>query len=760
LVKRSFFALPLLAALLTFDVTTGAASGGSASLESARPAVDSTTALVELTGKPLAVSPSTAPVRGAKINLRSAAVRSQRAALVAVRNDFRRWLRVNAPAASITSEHDIAVHAVGVQLNGTPLARIAAAPMVTRAELQQVFTPVAHDDPDLELVNANEAWTAVGGEANAGAGVKVAIIDSGIDQTHPCFDDTGYPAQTQLGDLALTNNKVIVAKVFSNRIRQDELDPTAVNGHGTHVAGTVACNAHSDAVIDGVEIPYDPSGVAPRALLGNYNVFPGETGSARSEDILNALDAAYADGMDVANMSLGGARNDGGGAFLLTKAIDNYDRANLVVAVAAGNEGPGYFTVHYPGAARRALTAGASTVGHAIINVVEVAGVDYEAVVGDFAVLEDDLTADLAVVPAPSGQAAQFPHGLSTACDGAPPLPNLTGQIALLGRGTCDFTVKMRNAQNAGAVGVIMVNHTAGEAPFVMAHNGLEPRPTIPGYMVSLEDGAAIDDHNGEPATLEALGVYITRPEATNRMAGFSSWGPTHGDVLIKPDVVAPGADVVSSFPAATCEEPERSTVGCWTFLGGTSMATPHVAGAAAVVRGFHRDWSAAQVRSAVTNTAQQNLLRHPATNAVTNDAQIVGAGLLDVEAAVKAVAALDPVSHSFGALSSGGGVTRTSTITVTNIGAVSRTYTVSVADTNADGVTFTTSGGTFTLAPRASRSVTISAQSTKSAPTGHKQATLRVTSGGTEVAHAMLYTLIGVNQRAPGRHMTPPPFA
>ena len=83
------------------------------------------------------------------------------------------------------------------------------------------------------------------------------------------------------------------------------------------------------------------------------------------------MEEAYADGFDVANMSLGGARNDGGGAFLLDNAIDNLDRANMVVAVAAGNEGPGYFTVHYPGAAQRALTAGASTVGHSIVNIVD-----------------------------------------------------------------------------------------------------------------------------------------------------------------------------------------------------------------------------------------------------------------------------------------------------------------------------------------------------------------------------------------------------
>ena len=92
-------------------------------------------------------------------------------------------------------------------------------------------------------------------------------------------------------------------------------------------------------------------------------------------------------------------------------------------------------------------------------------------------------------------------------------------------------------------------------------------------------------------------------------MAGFSSWGPTHGDLLIKPDVSAPGADVLSSVPANACSAPP-----CWAFFGGTSMATPHLAGAAAVVRGIHPDWSAAEVRSAIVNTAQQGVLRHPET--------------------------------------------------------------------------------------------------------------------------------------------------
>jgi minor extracellular serine protease Vpr len=747
--KRHFIVLVGLGLLLGSVLIP--AGGSARQVATSHPTFDPGSAIVQLAGDPLAVSARTRPAKGKKIDFNSASVKSERARLAKTRNDFKQWLRTNAPDAKVTNEFDIALHGVGVELNGTTLETLRSAPTVRRAALQEIYQPIAHNDPDLDLVNANEAWTQAGGEADAGAGVKVAVIDSGIDVTHPCFDDAGYPAQTQSGDLDLTNNKVIVAKVFGNNVAKDDLDASAVNSHGTHVAGTVACNVHTPAVVDGVDIPYDPSGVAPRALLGNYNVFPGDTGSARSEDIIDALDEAYSDGFDVANMSLGGARNDGGGAFLLDNAVDNLDQANMVVAVAAGNEGPGYFTVHYPGAAPRALTAGASTVGHAVVNVVVVDGVEYEAVVGDFEELDSDVTAPLEVVSDP---ASGFPHNLNLACDDSPPLPDLTGTIALLGRGTCDFTVKMRNAQNAGADGVIMVDRVEG-APFVMAHNDLEPRPTIPGVMVSLADGAVIDDHDGDSATLKALGVYTTDPAATNLMANFSSWGPTHGDLLIKPDVTAPGADVLSSVPAAECSAPP-----CWAFFGGTSMATPHLAGAAAVVRGIHPAWTAAQVRSAIVNTAQEGVLRHPETDAVTNDAMIVGAGLLDVNAAGLAVAALDPVSQSFGSVPSAAGRNLSKSFVITNLTDSSKTFTVTLADDASDGVLFSTNAGTVTLGGGASTTATVSMASSRGAADGNRQATLRITSGVTEVAHALVFVLVGEGDRAPGQHQLPPPKA
>src|SRR5438132_3216286 len=186
------------------------------------------------------------------------------------------------------------------------------------------------------------------------------------------------------------------ARGFNNKPPSRHYTPAPLQDHGTHVAGTVGCNLDTPATVQGAVIPYLISGVAPRSLLGNYNVFPDDVLNARSEDIMNALEAAYADGFDVANMSLGGGAH--GLQDLLTIAVDNLDQANMVVAVAAGNSGPGLFTVESPGSAARALTAGASTVGHYIGAPVSVSGATYGAATGDFKVVSADLIAPLGVV--------------------------------------------------------------------------------------------------------------------------------------------------------------------------------------------------------------------------------------------------------------------------------------------------------------------------------------------------------------------------
>ena len=215
--RRLLSGVALAALVLALPLAAGA--GGPATDGAGAATVDTGSALVLLNGEPLATYEKTRPARGKKVDFSSSTVRAYRAELSALRNDFKRWLRANAPGARVNGEYDIALNAVSVELNGTQLGTLRSAPMVTAAEYQGLYRPAAHDDPDLELVHALEAWSAAGGEANAGAGVKVAIVDTGIDAS-------------------------------------------AVDSHGTHVAGTIACNVDTPAVIDGVDIPYDVSGVA------------------------------------------------------------------------------------------------------------------------------------------------------------------------------------------------------------------------------------------------------------------------------------------------------------------------------------------------------------------------------------------------------------------------------------------------------------------------------------------------------------------
>jgi len=696
-----------------------------------RATVDSGYALVQLNGDPLSTYVKTKPAQGKKIDFNSNTVKSYRAQLTALRNDFRQWLQANAPKAKITGSWDLSLNAVGVKLNGATLDLLRTAPQVKHVEYQGLYYPLDDNDPDLSIISAQLAWAQVGGDATAGAGVKVAIVDTGIDVTHPCFDDAGYAAQTQLGNHAFTNNKVIVAKVFNNKAVSRGYTAEAVQEHGTHVAGTVACNLDTPATVAGVDIPYDMSGVAPAALLGNYNVFPGDVTNARSEDILNALDAAYTDGFDVANMSLGGGAH--GILDLLTDAVNDLDIANMVVAVAAGNSGPGHLTVESPGSAARALTAGASTVPHFVGSGLTVGGTTYGLAAGDFETVDSDLTANLGVVSGSIG-------GLSNAC-AALPAGSLTGEIAVLSRGTCTFSQKIRNAQDAGAVATVVVNNVAGD-PTAMALGGIANEPTIPAYMTGLANRTALVAADGASATISATLSYFATANV-DIMAGFSSQGPTDVDFRVKPDVVAPGVNVLSSIPSAFCDT-TVDTGGCFAFFQGTSMATPHLAGSAAVVRAAHPDWAAWQVRSAIVNTADQGVLKDFQTGAnVVTDVNIIGSGRENLLAAVGAWVALDPVSVSFGAVPSGSGQTLGYAVTLTNISGSSHTFDLSVG-AGGGGVSYSLDTSALNLAAGQSASFTVWMTADKGAAEGGHQAKLTVSVGGTgEVAHAAVYTLI-----------------
>ena len=170
-------------------------------------------------------------------------------------------------------------------------------------------------------------------------------------------------------------------------------------------------------------------------------------------------------------------------------------------------------------------------------------------------------------------------------------------------------------------------------------------------------------------------------------------------------------------------------------------MATPHLAGSAAVIRGQYPNWSAAEVRSAVVNTAQRGVLKDFSLAAPVSDVNVVGAGLENLLAAVNATVALDPVSLSFSGVPSGSGQTRQLALKLTNIGSTAKTLDLAIG-AQPSGVVYSVSPATVALAAGASATVTVTMQAAVGA-SGHKQAYLEVTEGGAQVAHAALFTLM-----------------
>jgi minor extracellular serine protease Vpr len=647
------------------------------------PDVDRSSAIVQLKGDPLSTHSATKPAAGKKINFKNNAVRSYRAQLAAGRNEFRRWLRTNAPRARITSQYDISLNAVAVQLHGTPLETIARAPMVERAEYNVLYHPNLSES--YKIINASGAWTAAGGRATAGAGIKIGIIDTGIDHNHPFFDPTGFSfppgfpkcdalnsdSGTPDEDCRYVSEKVIVAKVFYNKARQQGLDAQAIQDHGSHVAGDAAGVTGKTAVVNDVSID-DMSGIAPGAWLGNYNVFPGEVLSARSEDILNAVDAAVEDGMDVLNLSLGGTFH--GNQDLLANGLDNAVDAGVVVAVAAGNSGPGQRTLESPGRARKVITVGGSTNQHFVgqpFTYPAEGGTTVGAAVGDFP-------------PLPTASFELF-DTQSNGCTSVD--PGAAGKLAIIDRGVCTFSTKVRNAIAAGAVAVLVINNVAGD-PTAMAKDGLGG-DDLPAVQIGKNEGADLRASGATTASAVATFQEFVTPNG-DIMYGNSSQGPTLVDFAVKPDIASVAVNVLSSI---TCV---GKPAGCpdngsgWAFFTGTSMATPHIAGSAAVLLDLNPSWSPAQIKSALVNRADLVV-----TDAVTGTHDVgptaQGGGRENLSSAADATTWMDPVSASFGRVTVGHPTSIT--ITLSNPTGTAETFSVSVTKFTPD-----TFGGTVPL--------------------------------------------------------------
>lgn len=628
-------------------------------------------AIVTLADEPLATYTGgtnglerTRPVRG-RLDPTSPAYQAYERYLANEHANYRAYLAQRVPQAQVVAEYDTVLNGFAIKLNGASLKALANAPKVEAVEGSWLYRPTMNVSVD--VINAAAVWDGPAGRAGAGAGVDIGIIDTGIREDHPFFECKGE----------------VTHKVYASGVAGTGED--IVFDHGTHVAGTAAgCVTDLTTVDPGGPVQGTISGVAPGATLHDYNVFPGYGGgfvafggSAFSHDIALAVEDAVNDGMEVINLSLGGSIQ--GPHDFLAEAIDAAAAAGVVPAVAAGNDGPNPGTIGSPGNAVGALTAGATTNPHYVgVNVGTPFG-DFGAAVGGF-----DPFAASPVTGAPFVAWGGSPD---TACAGSSPAGDVSGAVVLIARGACTFSEKVASATAGGAIGVVVYNSVGGD-PIAMGGSG-----DLPAVMVSKDDGATIKA--GLPSTVTIDGSSPVEVLTTNAdiVAGFSSRGPANFTENIKPDVTAPGVNIYSSIFDEVSGE-----LG-WAMFQGTSMATPHVAGAAALLLGDHPDLSPADVKSLLGNNAEREVWADfvGGTLATVMDR---GGGRIDLARAVAATATFDPMSLSFGISNGNRPVNESITVTVRNLSGPGKTLTITGGT---DEVSYPTSvwvpaGGTATF--------------------------------------------------------------
>jgi uncharacterized protein (TIGR03437 family) len=611
-----------------------------------------------------------------------------------------------------------------------------------------------------EAANVGAAWTAVGGSAQAGAGMKIGIIDSGIDLTHPGFQDASLsaPAGFPKGNTAYTNGKVIVARSyiakdlapgFTSHDR-NTIDPATISqpdddtprdhiGHGTALA-MIAAGAPNTDRANSITI----QGVAPKAYIGNYKIFgsPGINDFSSFAAVNDALTDAIADGMDVVTLSM----NEGDPPFyapldtqpecngpcdVYSQAVEAAVAKGLVVVVSAGNSGadgkhgPTWVTVHFPGTAPSAITVGALTNTRVMYQSIRLEGQTLRARFANGPQLQASLRAPVK----DAGSACNALAGGS-----------LAGAIALIQRGDCFIDQKLNNAQKAGAVAAIVIQSAGDDitgTPLPAATAG------IPAALVGASDADTLKNFTG-PVTLDP--AYVSTEASGGTVWAASSRGPSVGDFgntktnVIKPEIAAVGVNI---YTAAQRLDPSGDAYNAtgYTSVTGTSYATAVVAGAAALVKQKNPGFTPAQIKSALVNTANPNVQDNGAQASVRS----VGAGKLDAGAAVSTTITVSPATISFGEFTVGAALPINRTLTLANSGSTPANLTFTVqqrqADSNASVSVSTTS---LTVGANSSNSVTVTLRGTRPNP-GVYEGAIVIASGAQTIRVPYLY-MVGDN--------------
>jgi minor extracellular serine protease Vpr len=460
-----------------------------------------------------------------------------------------------------------------------------------------------------------------------GRGIKVGVIDTGVDYDNA---DLGGDGVARSNSTMFPNKRVVTGWDFvGDAFNADDTSPTFnltmtpdpypddCFGHGTHVAGIIGANGFV-------------TGVAPDVKIGAYRVF-GCEGSTTTDVMIAAMERALHDGMDVVNMSIGSPFTWPQSPEAL--AANRLVKKGVVVVASIGNSGAsGLYSAGSPGLGKDVIGVASFDNTHDYLPYFTASTDNRPIGYGEAAG---------APPPPTSGTSPLARTGTPTAtADACAALPagSLAGQVALIRRGGCTFYTKASNAEAAGAIGVVLYNNAAGRVSPTVAGT---PAITIPVVAITRADGVLLDGRIAAGATdLTWTASKGSFPSATgNLLSSFTSYGLSP-DLDLKPDIGAPGGSIYSTYPVE---------LGGHASLSGTSMASPHVAGAAALLLQARPHTEAREVRGILQNSAVPRLWSLAPGYGLLDEVARQGAGMLQIDDAILSTVRIEPAKLALG---------------------------------------------------------------------------------------------------------------
>lgn len=614
--------------------------------------------IVQLEGQPAAVGKL-----AAKAGLRSMAAEATEATVNREQAEFLGTVAEQGIELDVNYQYDTVLNGFEITIPADEIPQLAEIPGVKSIQENSTWHPVPIETASIESagnfeinpirqIGADQAWA----EGLTGKGLKIGVIDTGVDYLHPDIAgaykggyDSFYNDPDPYEDFPISREEDPYKKGYAG------------TSHGTHVAGTIigrAANTESEIVQKG--IAYEAELYAYK-VLGRSTDNPTET-SGSSAQVIDGIERAVKDGMDVINLSLG-SDSDKDVNSPDAIAINNAVLAGVVAVIANGNAGEdGYFSLGAPATSQLAISVGAvnsefihyegtlapefvdSSAGPAS-TVTTATYVTYDFNVMAWETGNDDFKNILGSEPR---DVVYADLGTDEDYDGL----DVAGKVVLVSRGVLSFVEKVLIAKEHGAFAIAIFNGTekgddADLSETISGYNGHigtslgDTLDFIPTFDLRGVDGRAMARAvlANPDLTLEfTFGEdYLSRTIPGDYLAGFSSWGPNvDADLSIKPDIVAPGVNIMSSYP----EYGDAPYDKAYIRSSGTSMASPHIAGLALLLLQKHPDWTPFDIRAALANTA--DVLEDE--DSPLYEVYEQGAGRADVAEAIKTPALLQAV--------------------------------------------------------------------------------------------------------------------